>query len=118
MKIIFRNFLNFKNPCHEVLYFTILGPDGAGKSTLISMLIEKYNKSFTNYYSHLYPDLYFINKKQSIYPYSKKPYPILMSILKLIYMCLRNLQGYFFIYLTRKKNNSIIWIDRNLFPTS
>ena len=114
MKIIFKNFLNCNNHCYKVLYFTILGPDGAGKSTLISMLIEKYNKSFTNYYSHLYPDLYFINKKQNIYPYSKKPYSLLMSILKLIYMCLRNLQSYFFISLTRKKNNSIIWIDRNL----
>ena len=43
MKKIFRNFLNFKKNFQEVFYFTILGPDGAGKSTLISMLIEKLN---------------------------------------------------------------------------
>ena len=114
MKKIFRNFLNFKKNFQQVFYFTILGPDGAGKSTLISMLIEKYNKSYASYYSHLYPNLYFIKKKKSIYPYSKKPYSLLISLLKLIYMCLRSLQSYFFIALTRKKNNIIIWCDRNL----
>ena len=91
----------------------VLGPDGAGKSTLIDHLIEKYQHYGTNYYSHLYPKLH-KNKslKKEVYPYSKKPYPIFISDLKIIYMFLRNTFCLLNVSIKLKNNNSIIWCDR------
>ena len=94
----------------------VLGPDGSGKSTLIDNLIKKYQQYGTNYYSHLYPKLYkYKSLKKAVYPYSKKPYPVFIGDLKIIYMFLRNIFCLFNVSFKLKNNSSILWCDRYFF---
>ena len=106
----------FKITQKKIFLVVILGPDGAGKSTLIKGLIKEYDDYGVNYYSHLYPKL---NKFKGFgklnYPYKKKPYPIFISDLKIIYMLLRHIISALIICINSKKEKSIIWCDRYLY---
>ena len=113
MKIFYKLFNVFSK---RLKLIVILGPDGAGKSTLISRLIENYNYYGTNYYSHLYPKLKkFKNSGKNIYPYSKKPFPIFIGDLKIIYMFLIHVIAFLSVFLKIKNTKSLIWCDRYLY---
>ena len=75
----------------KLFIIVLLGPDGAGKSSLIDSLTEHYGGLYLNYYSHLYPT--FKGKTSTNIPndkpHSKKSYKILLSIVKLLYMYIR-----------------------------
>lgn len=99
----------------NLFLIVILGPDGSGKSSLIKKLMLEYKSSALNYYSHFYPSL---NEKISnnfIYPYSKKPYPVIISNLKVFYILIKIFFNFLLIFLKSRKGKTIIWCDRYLY---
>ena len=101
--------------CKNLFLIVVLGPDGAGKSALIRKLMFEYRNAASNYYSHFYPSLKEKIVKDSIYPYSKKPYSTIISNFKVIYILIKSFSKFLFIFLKIRKGNSIIWCDRYLY---
>jgi len=101
-------------PNRNLYIIVVLGPDGSGKSTLISNLMNEYKNLGNNYYAHLYPNLNSVQNSQRIYPYLKKPYSFINTILKIIYMILLNFINYIIIFFM-KKGTTIVWCDRFLY---
>lgn len=116
MDFIFKLKKSFQNYYKKNLFIIVfLGPDGSGKSSLITELMIQYKSTGLNYHSHIYPNLNnkFVNK--NCYPYSRKPYTNIISNFKVIYMVLKNLLSYCFTLLLKKKEKTIIWCDRYIY---
>ena len=110
LKKIFRNYYKKK-----LFIIVFLGPDGSGKSSLISELMNQYKSTALNYHAHIYPNLNnkFVNS--NCYPYLKKPYSKVISNLKVLFMIIKNLLSFFFTLFFRKKGKTIIWCDRFIY---
>jgi len=103
--------MNSKN---ELFLIIILGPDGAGKTTLIKNLMEKYKSYSINYYAHLYPNITEPKGVLSMYPYGNKTYSRFISFIKILYMIIKNIFYYFTSFL-KIKEKTIIWCDRYIY---
>lgn len=110
---MFKNFFT-NNSKNDLFLIIILGPDGAGKTTLIKNLMEKYKSFSNNSYAHLYPKLSENKGVVSMYPYGKKTYSKLISIVKIFYMIFKN-NFFYLISFLKKKEKSIIWCDRYIY---
>ena len=116
MNFIFKFKESFYHYYKKNLFVIVfLGPDGSGKSSLISELMNQYKSIGFNYYSHIYPNLNHKFVINNFYPYSKKPYSKIISNLKVLFMVIKNLSSYLLTFLFRKKAKTIIWCDRYIY---
>lgn len=116
MNFIFKLKKSFQDYNKKKLFIIVfLGPDGAGKSSLIRKLMNQYRSVGLNYYSHLYPNLNSKFANKNLYPYSKKPYRTTISIFKVLYMLMKTFLSYLFTFLFMKKTKTIIWCDRYIY---
>lgn len=117
IKIFSNNiFYKMKNMFDKKLFLIVfLGPDGAGKSSLINKLMKEYKSKGLNYYCHLYPSLNNKTRKKFSYPYSKEPYSGIISNFKVLYMLTRNFLNLLMIFAKNKEAKTIIWCDRYIY---
>jgi len=91
------------------LSVTFMGPDGCGKSTIISGVSEDLSKAFrkTDYY-HLKP-IKTNNNITVVNPQAERPYSFFKSIIKLIYLVYQYNKGFFKIRLKLIKSTFVIF---------
>lgn len=97
------------------LFIAVLGPDGAGKSTLIDKLEQKLSGAFRNSVKfHLRPGI--IGKKEEgnpvTDPHGNPPRSYLMSILKIGYYLTDYILGYLFKLYPKLVRSTMIVFDR------
>lgn len=112
---------NIKRLCNRFfkptgLSIAVLGPDGSGKSSLISSLSNEVRFiGRKNKFVHFWPDKN-LNKKNIIVqsnPHEKPPYNFFLSFLKLLYCLSRYTVETYFINRFLRIKSTIIWFDRH-----
>jgi len=97
------------------LWIAVLGPDGAGKSTLIEQLKDGLERPFrrTAVY-HFSPGLFrrIHWRAPTSDPHSKPPYSVLVSLLKLVYYWLEFTLGYWLKIRIDLIRSTIVFFDR------
>ena len=94
----------------------ILGPDGAGKSTIIEKLNLYLNNDKTNvFHFHLKTGVKHKKPKEPIFRTNVKQYNLILSILKLIYLLFESYARDIFYYIKHKSIKNKIYIyDRHI----
>jgi len=105
-------------------FVTFIGPDGVGKTTLALMLRDEFKMIYPNViYFHLYPKLFIfkyldrishwrwrLKKKENTpeWEMRSKKFGYIASLIRLIYLYMRFIYGYIFIYFNLLKGSLVI----------
>lgn len=92
------------------LSIAVMGSDGSGKSTIITAITNNLNHAFRRiHYYHLLPVEVTNNNVVNTNPHAQKPYSVLVSIIKLLYLVYKYNKGYLKVNIKLIKSTLVIF---------